>query len=381
MGQIIISSWKRLFRNKFNMFWILLFPIALGTFFYIAFSNLGESENISTIPVAVVITDDEYGTALKETITAIEEKENPLFDASYCTEEEAKDLLKENDVAGILYSGEKVRLSVSANTSSDTINQSILEAFAEEYNQRYALISDVIKEHPENIKQVLSDFETERVYNEEVSLQKNPNVDTYTQYFYNQLAMACLYAAMAGVLIAVENQSNLSTLAARKVVSPKKKSIVIIGELFASTVFEFVMKFIGVLYLSYVLKVGVDAQFGFAILTLFVGVFTGVSLGFFFGTLGKKGADEKNGLIFAVVMPMCFFSGLMIGNMRIIIDEFAPVVNKLNPAALITDSFYCLSIFEGHERYTQNMITLLVLSVIFITLGIIKTRRARYASL
>ena len=69
MIQIIFCSFKRLFRNTTNMFWILIFPIVLGTFFYIAFSNLGASESMSTIPVAVVLTDDYYGEALKQTVT------------------------------------------------------------------------------------------------------------------------------------------------------------------------------------------------------------------------------------------------------------------------------------------------------------------------
>ena len=116
-----------------------------------------------------------------------------------------------------------------------------------------------MQKHPENAEKVISAFQNPHAFNEEVSLQKNPNVDTYTQYFYNLLAMACLYAAMAGVTVAVENQGNLSTLAARKTVSARKKSSMIIGELIAATIFEFVLNLIGFFYLSYILKVGVDA--------------------------------------------------------------------------------------------------------------------------
>lgn len=67
----------------------------------------------------------------------------------------------------------------------------------------------------------------------------------------------------------------------------------IIGELIAATIFEFVLNLIGFFYLSYILKVGVDAQLPYAILSLFTGVLTGVSLGFFFGTLGKKEREKK----------------------------------------------------------------------------------------
>ena len=381
MIQIIFCSFKRLFRNTTNMFWILIFPIILGTFFYIAFSNLGASESMSTIPVAVVLTDDYYGEALKQTVTQLSEGEDPFLDTTFCSEEEARKLLENGDVCGMILSGSQAKLSVSANTSADNIKQSILAAFVEEFNLRCDLLIDTMQKHPENAEKVISAFQNPHAFNEEVSLQKNPNVDTYTQYFYNLLAMACLYAAMAGVTVAVENQGNLSTLAARKTVSARKKSSMIIGELIAATIFEFVLNLIGFFYLSYILKVCVDAQLPYAILSLFTGVLTGVSLGFFFGTLGKKGKEEKDGLIFAVIMPLCFLSGLMVGNMRVLIDRVAPVVNRINPAALITDSFYCLSIFEGHARYTRNIVTLLLLSILFIGLGILKTRRSRYASI
>ena len=331
MIQIIFCSFKRLFRNTTNMFWILIFPIILGTFFYIAFSNLGASESMSTIPVAVVLTDDYYGEALKQTVTQLSEGEDPFLDTTFCSEEEARKLLENGDVCGMILSGSQAKLSVSANTSADNIKQSILAAFVEEFNLRCDLLIDTMQKHPENAEKVISAFQNPHAFNEEVSLQKNPNVDTYTQYFYNLLAMACLYAAMAGVTVAVENQGNLSTLAARKTVSARKKSSMIIGELIAATIFEFVLNLIGFFYLSYILKVGVDAQLPYAILSLFTGVLTGVSLGFFFGTLGKKGKEEKDGLIFAVIMPLCFLSGLMVGNMRVLID---PVLHRLSTVSI-----------------------------------------------
>lgn len=381
MTLIIINSWKRLFRNKFNMFWILLFPIALGTLFYIAFSNLNASESMNAIPVAVVTENDDYGKALTEVIHELSNLEEPFLAPQFTTEKEALDLLCEGNVIGILYSGEQVHLSISASMSTQTLNQSILEAFVEEYNVQSALLTEISMTHPGKMPEVIAAFDTVTDINREVSLQKNPDIDTYTQYYYNQIAMACLYAAMAGLIVAVENQSNLSSVAARKAASSKRKYQLIIGELFAAVTFEFLMNLFGFFYLAFLLKVGVAIQFPLAILTLFVGVLTGVSFGFFIGTFGHMGQDSKQGLLFAIIMPLCFLSGLMVGSMRIIVDQIAPFINRINPAALISDSFYSLAIFEGHERYAQNMLTLVVLSTIFIILGILKTRRSRYASL
>ncbi len=381
MGRIFIASLKRLSRDRFNMFWILVFPIALGTLFNIAFSNLDAADHMNAIPVAVVCETDEYGATLQEAITSLSEQEEPLLAPIYCDKDEALKLLENKEITGILYSGESLSLSISANMSTATLNQSILQAFVEEYNLRSQIITDVVANHPEKIADVTASMETAKTYNQEKELQKNPNVSTYTQYFYNQIAMACLYAAMAGILVAVENQGNISSLAARKNISATKKHLSIIAELAAAVVFEFTMNLVGFLYLCFVLKTGVGTQLPYALLALLVGVMAGVSLGFLIGSIGKKGKEEKSGIMFAVVMPLCFLSGLMAENMRIIIDATAPILNKINPAALITDSFYCLSIFEGHARYTQDIVSLLIFTLLFTGIGLNNTRRTKYASI
>lgn len=383
MIQIILTSWKRLFRNKTNMFWVLIFPIALGTLFYAAFSNLDKAESISTIPVAVVLSDDAYGTILKQTVDMLTDGEKPFLDVTYCDENEAMVLLENKEITGILHSGASAYLQISANmtNNADLLNQSILNAFIQEYNAKVAFILHVIKEQPEKQPSVIALMTDSFSFNKEVSLQKNPDVTTYTQYFYNQLAMACLFAALGGVLVATENMADISTLAARKNVSATRKSKIIICELFAYITFEFIINMVGFLYLAYVLRVGIATRLPYAILALFLGVTTGVTLGFLIGSIGHKSSDFKVGLVFAVTMPLCFFSGLMIGSMRVIVGQIAPWLNRVNPAALISDSFYCLSIFEGHSRYYQDIFTLIILSAIFTVSGLSLTRRVKYASL
>lgn len=377
----IVYTWIRLFRNKSNIFWVLAFPITLGTLFNLAFSNLGKAEHMSVIPVAIICEDDEYGKNFKETTKLLSEGENPLLEPTYCTEDEAMKLLKDEEITGIFYSGEEISLSISQNMATESLNQSILQSFVEEYNLKTNVITSVMKAHPEKIQEVLSNLEQNISYNKEVVLQKKSDIDTYIQYFYNQIAMACLYAAMAGIIVATENQANLSTLAARKNISATHKYKTIISELFASATFEFALNLIGFAYFAFILKVKIAEQLPYAIFALFIGVWTGVSLGYLIGSCGKKGKDTKGGIFFAIIMPMCFLSGLMIGNMRIIVDNYAPIINKINPAALISDNFYCLSIFEGHQRYTTNIISLLILSFLFTGIGIALTRRSKYASI
>lgn len=381
MGNIIITTWKRLLRNKANTFWILCFPVVLGTFFHVAFSNIAASENMSAIDVAVVCEDDTYGKSLKQSITSLSEGDEAMLKATFCDENKAKNLLKDKEVIGIIYSGEVAKLSISANMSTESLNQSILQAFVKEYNMYQDSITKIIKNHPETIQTVLGNFKSVSDFNKEVSISRNPDADPFSQYFYNLLAMACLYTSMGGVFVATENQGNLSQLGMRKCLSPTHKLKSIVSELFATATYEFLLNFIGFLYVAYVLKVDIVSRLPLAVLTTFWGCLTGVSLGFFIGCIGQKSQNFKQGMVFAVTMPLCFLSGLMMGNMKIIIQNNCPILNKINPATIITDSFYSLSVYETYDRFIFDIVSLLCFVVLFIAGGFLMTRRKKYASL
>ena len=83
----------------------------------------------------------------------------------------------------------------------------------------------------------------------------------------------------------------------------------------------------------------------------------------------------------SVTMIGSFLSGLMVGSMRVLVESFCPIINKLNPCALITDMFYSLAIYDTLDRYLQNLITLLIISVILSIGGFLMTRRKKYANI
>ena len=50
---------KILFKNKVLIFWTFAFPIILGIFFYMAFSNIEKDEMLQVFDIAIV-DDEEY---------------------------------------------------------------------------------------------------------------------------------------------------------------------------------------------------------------------------------------------------------------------------------------------------------------------------------
>jgi ABC-2 type transport system permease protein len=71
----------------------------------------------------------------------------------------------------------------------------------------------------------------------------------------------------------------------------------------------------------------------------------------------------------------------MVGNMKAIIAAKIPWFNKINPAALISDCFYCLNIYEDYDRFVSKLITMAVITAVFMFLGFISSRRKKYASI
>lgn len=371
----------RLMRNKANLFWILVFPIVLGCFFKIAFSNVTASESFHTIPVAVVEGDNADATAFHTMIEQLSgDSEDAMLSATFCDDKKARTLLEKGKVDGIFYTTDTVELAVNSDLSDASINQSILQSLLTQYYLNRDLIVQILTTNPGNIESLVDSIGQSVDTRKEVSLTRN-NIDTYDQYFYNLIAMACLYTAMGGINLAINNSANLSSLAARKTIAPAKRAALIGTELLAIILFESLLNMVSFLFIVTVLGIHMTTHLGLALLTILISTTFSITFGMFLGCVGPKSEGGKTGLMFAVVMPLCFLSGLMMGTMRMVVEKYAPFVNRINPAALISDSFYALNNYDTLTRYTGNILTLLLMTALFLIISILVTRRNTYASL
>jgi len=67
--------------------------------------------------------------------------------------------------------------------------------------------------------------------------------------------------------------------------------------------------------------------------------------------------------------------------MKYVIDKNIPIVNKLNPASMITDGFYSLYYYDTLDRFYFNIASLLTLSVVMIIISYLSLRRQKYDSI
>ena len=363
-------------RSKTELLWSLIFPLALATCFYIAFGNLtSKDEDFSSIPVAVVIEkeDIDIKAALEEVSG---DGADDIINISYQSRQNARAALSAGEVKGIIYLGDAISLEIHENG----IDESVLKCFLDRFTQTYNTLTKVAAYDLSKIEVVQSQLTKTPAYNENVSLTDG-NMDPMIQYFYALIAMACLYGFGSGLTCASEVKANRSSLAARRAIAPVNRSILIAADFCATTLTQFVNVCILIAYIQFILKINFGNQFGYIILTALTGSVIGVAFGFFMGSLPKLQQGVRQGLGMGITMLFCFLSGLMYGNMRMIIEHNCPIVNRLNPAALLTAAFYALNIYTDHQRYFMNLALLLVFAFVLCTASFFMTRRECYASL
>ena len=363
-------------RTKDLMIWLILFPIALGICFKIAFGSIyDKTEKFSSIPVAIV--EENENEAFRQVINSIESSEEPFLKASFVTREKAEKLLDDGEVEGIIFSGDELSLTVK----EKGLRETMLKFFTEKFTVRERIISDAIKTSPEKAQEVIAALteDTESSCRDIPVTQGNP--DLYIQYFYNLIAMVALFGCNTGVHITIQNQADLSALGARNNCSPAHKSVSILACLAGSFIMQTFCMILCVSFVAFILKV----DFGDRLLLVYpaaiLGGILGVSFGFFVGSLARVGEKAKTAIVTSAAMLMCFCSGLMMANMKLFIAEKMPWFNNINPAALISDCFYCLNIYEDYGRFISKLINIAVITVIFIFLGFISSRRKKYASI
>lgn len=361
-------------KNKTTLIWTLLFPIALTTFMYMAFGNLFEEKLLDIIPVAVVI--EEENEAFETTLEELsEDGKNKMLEVTFTEEEEALEQLKQEEVQAIIYVAEDIRLKVLGNSYEATVVKTIVE----EFDKINEVVKDIAMTNPQAIERTIENLTADTSYFTKVKTSDG-NQDVYTNYFYAIFAMSCMFASFISCEKIQKIQANVSPLGMRRCLSPNNKMITIIAEYVAMFITQFIIELIT---LAYMIALGVD--FGDKYLQiaiiLFFGSSVGISFGVITGSLTRFSKSTKEGICVAVSMALAVMSDLVAGGIKYAIEQHAPIINRLNPSALITDSFYALNIYDTYDRYLQNITILGAMSVGLIVVSYLILRRNKYASL
>ena len=145
-------SLKVLLKNKILLFWTLAFPLIIGIFFNMAFSDVEKNEKLDIIDIAIIEnkswSEDIIFKNAFESLSDDKNKER-MFNITYTDKKNVEKLLEEEKITGYIEKDKNVNLVVK---HSD-INETILKYVIEEINSNKEIIETLSKkEIEENYK-------------------------------------------------------------------------------------------------------------------------------------------------------------------------------------------------------------------------------------
>lgn len=362
-------------RNPSIVFLPFLFPLALATLMYFAIGQMDQAD-FETVPAAVVV--EKEGAAVNSFLTFVDamDESSGLIRAEKMTEEAALQALEKGEAEGIFYVGSDVRLTVSGNGFPESILQSVLAS----YQSGEEAVKDIARLHPEGMQDALEKMKEYDTAVNQVSLG-GTTIDGNVQIFYALIGMACLYGCFIGFGCALWLQANLTALAARRCVAPVHRLKLILTEFGAGFLVHFANMIVLLAYMRYVLKLEFTGSFAEMTGLVLVGSMFGVSMGIFVGSLGKVGEGIRIGILLGISMSLSFLAGLMDASVKDAVEQHAPVLSRVNPAALISDALYCINVYDAPERFADNMVILIIMSALMVGGAFLIVRRERYGSI
>ena len=380
---------KIIFRNKSLIFWTFAFPIILGTFFKLAFNNIEKGETLSTIDIAIIdnqeFNDNQF---YKEAFNQLSTGENKMFNTKYTTLENAKKLLSDEEITGYLVLSNDV-MNITVNSSG--INETIIKTVVDEINTNKNMYETLINKEIENeFKSGNTNIDYKDIYNKvtdkiinDVKLNdiSNSNLSYTMIEYYTLIALTILYGGTISLYMVNKTLPNLSEVGKRVNTSSLKRSTILFSNLLASYVVQLIGLCILFIYCVFVIKADFGDNLPLIILLSLIGVFAGLSMGVFIGVNVKGSEGAKSGILIGITMLFNTLAGMTGVTLKYVIDKNIPIINKINPANMITDGFYSLYYLNGMNRYFFNIMSLIIFSIVLLRFSLKKLRRQQYDSI
>lgn len=357
------------------MFWALAFPLILGTFFYISFGSGDMGEDMEEIPVAVVADEKETGYTGAFT-EFLDQMDGDVLQVVRMEEKEAREALLGDEVVGIFYCRKEPSLTVAGSG----INQSILKSLMDSYDKNAAMIATIAQERPGDLPKAIAAMEQWQEMTEDIDV-KGRTLDSNITYFFALIAYACLSGAFLGVQSSLDSQADLSALGARRSVTPTHKFQLVLVDMLVLFFIHFGNVLLLTCYIRFVLGIDLGSDVVSIVLVEWMGSMIGISIGILVGSVSRMGIGIKIGLCVLFTLFPGFLAGLMFGQMKDLVEHHCPLVNRVNPAAVLSDAFYSISVYNDGERLLRSVGILGVMSVGMVLAAYLAVRRVRYDSI
>lgn len=367
-----------LLRNKIVLFWTLIFPIAMATFFNFAFVNILKNEDFITIPIAIV-ENENLDNELVNLMESIKYGSNRLmYEVRLMDKNDALEKLNNETIIGIIEFD--VESTILLKLKNGGIQATILKSFLDEYVQTTAAVESLSLISDNDINIIIADLFNNQNYLYEVETNTNPAL-VILIYFFSLLGMALIQGGFWGTVAMSDLQANLSARGMRVAISGKNKFSLLFIHLLSSFLIHITEILIFLLYMIFILKINFAINISGLVLTCVLGSLTGITFGAFIAISLKKANEGTKVLITTLAGVLGgFLSGMMNPGIKYFIHSKLRILEFINPVGVINDALYSLQYFQTRERFYVNIIILLGMVIIFSGFTYLQYRRDSYES-
>lgn len=349
-------SLKGSLREPAMLFWTMVYPILLVTFFYLAFSKV---LTVEAEPIAIAV---EATTSGQETIPYQRILEQiPMFAVQATDLPAATELLKEGQVVAVI--NRQGNLVVKDTGPRQTIVRRVMNRIRETVllGQEYSIdVTDIPDSYAgrnmENMNEALLPF---------VVL----------------LGMFSIYSMFGVDYLVSVIQANRSEIGKRFYLSPVKKSVFVLSSVASALVLNFFSNILVVLYIRYVLQMSIISNIGMTLVVMLLGNIFGVGFGMFLTTATKLADGIRSGLMVGISLLLSFLSGMMSVQIKQLVMQKVPFVNQFNPVEAVSNSIVRINIYDNYDKLTWTIGLMIGYSVLLIGVSVLFLRRRRYDSI
>jgi ABC-2 type transport system permease protein len=371
---------KQLIRMPWLVGWNFLFPLVLASAFYLGFGNMikDDPNRLDTIEVAYVAGDginSNFLSVIDELSKETEDHGKILEITSFDSLEAASDALNKKDIEGIYYQHDD---SIEVIVTENGLISTSLSQIVKSYQNYQASFEKILSEKPEEIDTLIASINSNMSFLKKYDFKSG--VSQYMQFFYALLAMSSLFSSWVSTAMMTSLCANLSECGKRFELAPGHKLKAIFAGILAGTLLQTLSNTVVICYVEYCLGLHWGAPIYMVIAITSLASALGISVGTLIGSIFKN-EIALSMVPLAFTMTCSFFSGLMMGGIQQIIQNFCPILNKINPATVFTDSLYQLACYGKTSAYYQDLGIMVLMIAICLIISVLILRRRNYDSI
>ncbi|MCR5617382.1 MAG: ABC transporter permease [Clostridiales bacterium] len=373
---------KMVLRNKTNLLWGLIFPIALMSLFKLTFSNISSSENtLDTRKIAVVldgsgIYQENFKTVMDE-LSKQDSEDGLTVEVSYTDEKEASAGLDNGDYDFYYVVGDE-DITVHLGEKYGVATGMIAREIADTYKFNMDIINECLKTDPAKIGEITESLGNRLDY---IAMEKEEEADVYMWYYVSTLVMGILFDYALGLRVLATVRADVAGSAMRVALSSSSKTRMVVYCLFAQLVSSLAKTAVHLLFMQFVIGIDIASKAGIIAIAIVATTVFSICLGILLGMFFKGDVQSRENKTLGFVMLSVFISGEMIVSLPGYIEKYAPVINRINPATIFNKIFYRILLCENKGDLAMNLLILTIASLVMLTASIIILRRETYASL